>query len=335
MKTRTSPTPTNGSRGGRALLVLAVVLGLALLGAGYWIGSASEPESPEPVLARRSTPAEQEPTRPSPAVAVPAESERLTVPASEEEPLDAATVRTETPEVGSPARSPQAENQRMLDAEERAERLRILRRGEDPEERLALARQILEEEPQSMYMLHALQTLAELDPTAAAEEVRKRIAQGDDPRTRGMMSTVISMLGANEAALSSADLTGFYDIGNKDVQLAAARALATRGDTSLTDRFRSECTDELASDNASVRADAVRHLAATRQPGTNTLLLPMLSDPDEQVRMQALRSVGQSGRDEATLEAIRGCLQDPSDKVRRAAERMVASMERTLELRRR
>lgn len=330
-----SSTQDSG-RSGRALIVLIVLLGAGLAATGYWLGSRDARVETDPGIVRSSRPE----------AASPRETPQSRIEAPEREALIAEVRTPNKGPLNTPATEPERfadrlaspERNREIDEkmEERLERVRKLRRSENPEERLALAREILAENSNGPLLLHALQTMAELDPEAAAEEVRKRLEDKDGAPESAMMATVITMVGSNETALSNTDLAEFFEAGDESVQLAAARAMQGRGDSSLSDRFREERTAELQAEDPNVRANAVRHLASTRQEGTLPLLVNMLSDTSESVRIQALRAVTQTSRaDEETLSAIRPLMQDSSERVRRSAERMVQSIERRMQIRQR
>ena len=216
------------------------------------------------------------------------------------------------------------------------ERIRKLRRGEDPSERLALAREVLAEDQTSPMTLHALEAIAELEPESAAEELRRLIERGgEDLRARGVAASAIRMLGRYEDALDSESLAAFYELGENDVKLAVASTLEARGDSSLSVRYQEACAERLTSDDDRVRAEAVRNLSATRSDAATNLILPLLSDDSEEVRMEALRAVAQGRRDPGVLDELRPLLDDPSERVSRTASRIVESLERRLEAERR
>jgi len=327
--------PRSLSGQGHALgLLIAGFLGLGMLYVGFRIGRTSERSGD----ASRSQSVAPDP-RPDPrelARSLEEPDPRQRVPQRGSEP-DATAHRAVDERVN--AALPAAEvtdGDRRRNVEQRMGRLRELRRGEDPVARLALAREILAEDDAGPLIVHALQTLAELDPTSAADEVRRRIdLEGARPGGDGMMAMVIGMISANEEALSSADLSGFYEQGDRNVQLAAAQAMRARGDESLAQRFQDQCKVDLASDDALVRADALRQLTSSRSEGSVPLILPLLGDPDEQVRMQALRSLSQTRPTPEVLENIRGLLDDPSETVQRSAQRMLVNLERRSEMRQR
>ena len=78
-----------------------------------------------------------------------------------------------------------------------------------------------------------------------------------------------------------------------------------------------------------VRAAAVRDLGQVHGLTSLPLLLPLLSDKSDDVRMAALNAVAQSG-DPSVLERIRPLVSDPSEPVRRIAKRMVEMRENRL-----
>ncbi|MFT5052069.1 MAG: hypothetical protein ACI8QZ_003501 [Chlamydiales bacterium] len=333
---RSTARPSRKRSGhGHALgLSLLVLAGLGLLYAGFRIGRSSKDAAaedralavapdPRPKDEGQSTVPDPRDTR----VHVPRE---IVTPA----PVAAREIAQDpnaSPEPrGNPGLNP------GHDPQERMARLRQLRRGEDPAARLALAREILAEDSTDPLTVHALQTLAELDPSSAADEIRRRLAKTtDDPRGRGTMAMVIGMLASNEQALTTADLASFYEQGDRSVQLAAAQALRTRGDETLSMRLNEQCKLDLTSEDAQVRSEALRQLASTRTEGNQSLIIPLLADPDEQVRMQALRSLSQASSTADVLDHVRGLIDDPSLQVQRSAQRILQNMQRRNELRQR
>jgi len=116
--------------------------------------------------------------------------------------------------------------------------------------------------------------LSELDPTSVTDELHKFAAgAADDPRQSALVMSSLQSLGSSEGVLSAQDLTAFYESGSKEVQLAAASALAARGDESLSLRFQEQRKGDLC------RADP---------------LVRLLADKSDEVRMAALSAVEQS-----------------------------------------
>jgi HEAT repeat protein len=112
------------------------------------------------------------------------------------------------------------------------------------------------------------------------------------------------------------------------VRIAAAATLEGRGDDSLARRYEAACAAELASEDAEVRARAVRDLAQRRSETSVKLLLPLLTDESEEVRLEVLRSMQFVRSDPALLDALRPLREDPSERVSSMASRIVKSLER-------
>jgi len=211
----------------------------------------------------------------------------------------------------------------MPDADHWRESMQRLQRGQDAATRLAAAREILADETVGPLKLRALDVLSELDPTSVASELHELAAgAADDPRQSAIVMSALQSLGSREGVLSAQDLTAFYESGSKEVQLAAASALAARGDESLSLKFQEQRKGDLSHADPLVRAAAVRDLGQVHSQTSLPLLLPLLADKNEEVRMAALNAVAQSD-DPSVLEQIRPLVNDSSELVRRIATRMV------------
>ena len=218
----------------------------------------------------------------------------------------------------------------MGDPEHWRESMQRLQRGQDDATRLAAAREILADETAGPLKLRALDVLSELDPTSVADELHKLAAgAADDPRQSALVMSALQSLGSRAGVLSAPDLTAFYESGSKEVQLAAASALAARGDESLSLKFQEQRKGDLAHADPQVRAAAVRDLGQVHSQTSLALLVPLLADKSDEVRMAALSAVAQSD-DPSVLEQIRPLVNDSSELVRRMATRMVEMRENRL-----
>jgi len=226
-----------------------------------------------------------------------------------------------------------AERQRR--AERQRETMRALASGQ-PEERLRLARDVLAEDGIGPLTMRALSVLAELEPRSAVSELRQRVDEaGGETSGLGMAASILTQLGRVDGALTSEDLRAFFDTGTVDVRVAAAKILAERGDDGLVTRFLDDCAAALDDGDTETRLEAVRKLAMFRTPESFALLAECFEDPADEVRLQAVRSVGFGTQDPAVIEALRALEDDPSEPVRRAAERQLEMLERLPAIRRR
>jgi HEAT repeat protein len=216
---------------------------------------------------------------------------------------------------------------------ERAGRAERLGRDRDDDTRLAAAREILASEVPEMLALRALEVLAELDPHGAGDELRRLAGRvGEDPLGQALIGSAIQSLGRSAELLTANDLELLFEGGSREVRIAAAAALAARGDESLSLRMQRQRVVELSHEDPGVRAAAVRDLGSLNSRNTLEPLLPMLADESGEVRLATLVAVQNSG-DSSALERVRPLLDDPDEAVRRAAVRVVEAMERGLERR--
>ncbi len=314
------------------LLGLIIALGVSvLLVSGSILRTTGDGTSDEPGAAL--PPAEAAP--PTPAAEgppmqgkAPAHQRRLSAPLLSDQEPAAAPVEAS----GRPTREPRETPRSLAEMAEQRELMRGLMRGE-PAERLALAHGILAEQSTGTMAHRALEVLVELDPLAAVAKLHELAAEStDDPRRLKVNSSMIERLGRQDGVLTDEDLSTFFASGEPGVRAAAASALEARGDDSLVREFIAERTDELtgelAGEDERSRTQALRELSTLRSPATKQLFISLLADDSEQVRLQAVRSLGRHGADASVLDELRPLLEDPSDRVRRAAARVVEMSER-------
>ena len=206
---------------------------------------------------------------------------------------------------------------------EQRERMRGLLHG-DPAARLRQAHEILAEETRGASARRALEVLIELDPQVAVLELRELIAQPDvDPRRLGVTPSMIVKLGGKDGALTNGDLASLFASGANDVRAAAASALEARGDASLVREFLAERSEVLAGRDDRSRVQALRELSALRSPATKQLIVSLLTDDSEEVRLQAVQSLGRHRCDPEVIDKLRPLLEDRSERVRRVTSRVV------------
>ena len=212
---------------------------------------------------------------------------------------------------------------RSLRAAPDRERIRELFQG-DPARRLTLAREILAESASGMEVIRALDVLAELAPEEAASFLLE-LPTGESALR--VSASLVQRL-ARKGVLGDDDLRALYERGGDDVRSSTAALLEERGDPSLMHSYLQGHREALASREPRQRMMAARQLALMDNPTATKLLVGLLEDEDEGVRMQGVRSLGRNVRDAGTIDALRPLLQDPSERVRDAARRTVERMER-------
>lgn len=208
-----------------------------------------------------------------------------------------------------------------------------LRRDQDPAARLAAAREILDDAKAGKIgplIGLAFDAIATLDPSSVPGELQSLIeASAERPDGIGLGNTIRN-LGQRPELLASTDLAYFFDTGAKDVQIATAAVLASRGDETLSLRYQEQRAGDLTHEDHRVRSDAVRDIAELRSPATLPAILPLLEDEHRDVRLQALNAVRDS-RDPTVIARVRSLADDPSERVRQTATRMLESLDRRLD----
>ncbi len=206
--------------------------------------------------------------------------------------------------------------------------VRELTETENVEERLALARKMLEDE-NPMVQLAALRTLIQLAPTEAAAFIDRQIKElndGDgDRRAQFLIARAVGMLGEVEGVNLSTELYRFYDQGDEQVRAAAARALERQGDVSLMQREISAILPDLNSSDDASRVRAIDRLGSTGSNLASSYLVPLLTDADSEVRLRTLDALRRTG-DASTIDKIEPLLNDPVAYVRERAARAMESL---------
>ena len=209
-------------------------------------------------------------------------------------------------------------------------------RGQGTEaERLALAREILmDAEAPGRWM--ALQVLIELEPAEGLGQLRSWVENGEGGGPAGAgggrWESLFQRLSRVEGVDLTVELHSLYAIGDQSVRGAAARTLAQRGDPSLMDQFVVELGQQLRSTDARERSRAIQELGRANSDSAASLLSPLLSDADAEVRLSAAEALWRIKGVDA-LPEIEALAQDPDEQVKRRAERMVEMMQTRQRLR--
>lgn len=225
----------------------------------------------------------------------------------------------------------QASTARRLEAQEGRKELRAKRDSMGPDQelsvRLGAARAVLDQttwEPGGDVLIaQSLGVVAELDPGAAPSELLELVL--NEPEISGAshaLAKAVEDLGRMGEVLAEADLKTCFEDGSLDVQVAAARVLAKRGNTSLEQEFLGRQEGRLEHEDAKVRIQAVNALVAVRSERLPDQVGPLLKDGEAEVRLAAVQAISRSHRAGA-IESLRPLIEDEDDQVRRWAQRAV------------
>jgi hypothetical protein len=188
---------------------------------------------------------------------------------------------------------------------------------EDPAERLALARELLES-PNAWARSRAILALLETDPAAGIEAIYGLLDMaGEDAEGKGPYSAsrAVEALGDVEGYPVANDLYRMYESEIEGVSLAAARALERQGDPTLIDRELNRYAQQLGAVEPRARLEAIWRIGETGSPRAVPHLLPLLSNPDPMMRIGALDALGGT-MDPAHIAEIERLLDDPVAAVR-------------------
>ena len=205
------------------------------------------------------------------------------------------------------------------------DRARELREIEDPDERLAAALEMLEDD-NPMVQIQALREILELDPQRAIDSVGELVA-GIEPNSREsfMAGRMVSLLGDVEGASPVRELYALYDSEDDGVRRAAAQALEQQGDVTLVQRELAGILPRLSSADESARLDALSEAGRLGSPLAVPSITPMLSDASSEVRLRALEALGRTG-DVSHVDLVEPYLDDPVAAVRDRASRTLESL---------
>jgi HEAT repeat protein len=107
-----------------------------------------------------------------------------------------------------------------------------------------------------------------------------------------------------------------YRAGNREMRLGAVHAMGR----SLDARWMPVLLEQLASDDAEMRFEAVTALGQVGDPSVTTSVLPLLEDEDSaDVQLAAVTALGQLGGPIA-IKQLTAVLDHPDEAMRAAAE---------------
>ena len=194
-------------------------------------------------------------------------------------------------------------------------------------ERLNWARQmILMGTPAQKFC--ALQAIFNHDPLEAAKDLTELMqsAKTSAVDTEFLVQGILFMENQKSVFLDS-DLASFYENGNASLQKTVAKILADRGDPSLMNRYFSETSPMLHSEDPQVRVNTLRMMGSLNNPAVIPFALEMLNDKDSRVKIDALELVATLGAP-LNSTAIQTLLTDENPRVRVTAQRALNNLER-------
>lgn len=210
--------------------------------------------------------------------------------------------------------------------------LRRLRDAPDDAARLAAARELATSD-NPMVALESLRVLSDLAPKEALALVDAWVAKEKKGDLSGWQveRALAALADGKGAAEIGAELTEalrrWYRDGDPALQLTAARALDRRGDSGAMQHLVAQLGSDLGNSDVDRRAKSIDALAQTRSHLAAPLLLPLLADPSDEVRLRTLDALRRTG-DAATIEKILPLLNDPVAAVRDRATRAIESLRR-------
>lgn len=140
----------------------------------------------------------------------------------------------------------------------------------------------------------ALSALGRLNPSGAVEALARAV--GTEDLTERLIAT--AALGATKAPGAVVPLIRLLENFHPKVRVAAIRALAAVGDPRALSPIAVMIADPVT--RTPVRIAAVEALGRLKLPGGVAILLQAAGDPDDAVRLKAIRSLGQVGDGRAT-----------------------------------
>jgi HEAT repeat protein len=210
--------------------------------------------------------------------------------------------------------------------------LRKLRDETDDKARLALAKKMLTD-PNQFTSLSALRVVADLDPKEALATVSKWVdqsAKGDVPTwqvDRALATLVDSKGAATIAADLDTKLHDWFQTGSDDLKHSSARSLETRGDAGPMSQLVASYQADTSNADPGKRTRAIDSLGRTQSRQAVPVLVPLLADTNEEVRLGTLDALRRTG-DESVIDKVKPLLDDPVAAVRDRATRTMESLRR-------
>ncbi len=174
----------------------------------------------------------------------------------------------------------------------------------------------------------ALQAIFNHDPLEAAKDLTElmQAAKKSAADAEFLVQGIVFIENQKSVFLDS-DLASFYENGNASMQKTVAKILADRGDPSLMNRYFSETSLMLHSEDPQVRVNTLHMMGSLNNPAVIPFALEMLNDKDSQVKIGALELMATLGAP-LNSTAIQTLLTDENPRVRVTAQRALNNLER-------
>lgn len=154
------------------------------------------------------------------------------------------------------------------------------------------------------------------DPRTLAEKLNDFLGANAGAQPVAIASKVIAELAENRDALGDGELRWLYEVqDNPDIKRVVAQVLSLRGDNQLIDAYIATFQPALASPSATERRAALALLGKTRYAGAAKIIVPLLSDADLTVVLDALLALRITGN-ETQLPALKELLNHSDESVR-------------------
>jgi len=212
------------------------------------------------------------------------------------------------------------------------EELRRLDDAADDSERLKIARELATSADPTVAM-GALRVLADLAPKEALALVDQWFAQSQkgDLSSWQLDRALAELADGKGAAQIAGDLKDalrrYFLDGSDAVKVSAARALEKEGDSGPMQQLVASLSVDLGNADVGRRSASIDALAQTRSRLALPLLLPLLSDASDEVRLRTLDALRRTG-DATSIEKVLPLLNDPVAAVRDRATRTIESLRR-------
>ena len=210
--------------------------------------------------------------------------------------------------------------------------LRRLDDAADDTERLKIARELATSADPTVAM-GALRVLADLAPKEALALVDQWFAQSQKGdlsswQVDRALAALADGKGAEQIAGDLKDaLRRYFRDGGDAVKVSAARALEKEGDSGAMQQLVASLSADLGNADVGRRSASIEALAQTRSRLALPLLLPLLSDGSDEVRLRTLDALRRTG-DATSIEKVLPLLNDPVAAVRDRATRTIESLRR-------
>lgn len=180
--------------------------------------------------------------------------------------------------------------------------------------------------PNHVQVLRNLVTSSDNDPRSVSEKVNDLVSSSPTKENIAIASKAIFDLAKNSESLPDYALQSMYSHQtDPDLKRVIAQVLSQRNNNTLIDNQVAEAQTELKSQNPADRQAALNNLAKMHSANAANVIVPLLHDPDINVKLDALLALRATGN-QTHVSLAENLLNDPDPAVSSLANDVVSSL---------